>query len=128
MSGFKMVICYHAIRRYGYLIKISLQRRRVSRSPPPTLSERSSVGQSSWLISSVAGVRVLPFRFAWFKGSPSRHSRCMKASLKEGVFLRVEKEHKNLVIITLVTNEQMFYNANTDRHMVVMAFSVRHVI
>ena len=39
--------------------------------------------------------------------------------MKKGAFLRVEKEHEILVIITLVANKQMFYNANTDKHMVV---------
>ena len=42
-----------------------------------------------------------------------------RASLKKGAFLHVEKEHEILVMITLAINERMFYNANTDKHMVV---------
>ena len=42
MSGFKMVICYHAIRRYGYLIKISYKGGGSAEARRQPLSERSS--------------------------------------------------------------------------------------
>lgn len=67
---------------------------------PEALSERSSVGKSSWLLTSVSKVRVLPFRFAWFRDLHPDIPGSMKGILERGcLFVVLILTKKNMCSI-----------------------------